>query len=131
MARQSLLCAICTSLSIRLKLSSAWSLEAKLSTSAKRNRVGRVNGLFVPCSKFDLLIVSLCCQQNKTRFKLGPFITTAEFIRRCHILLRIKDKNTRHGTSAFSLTAAIGADKVCLRVVAADLTLSAIIALAL
>ena len=91
-----------------------------------------MNDLFVLCSEFDLLIVSLCVQ-NKTRFKLGPFITTAEFFRRCHVLLRIKDKDTRHGTSAFSLTPAIGAEKVCLRAClgAAELMQSATIAMAL
>jgi hypothetical protein len=65
--------------------------------------------------------VVLCCAvlcrvvlllQNKTRFKLGPFITTTEFFRRCHVLIRIKDKDSRHGTTAFSLAPTIGVPQV-------------------
>ena len=52
--------------------------------------------------------------ENKSRFKLGPFITTSEFFRRRHVLLRVKDKDggtERHGTTAVSLKSAVGEDK--------------------
>ena len=47
---------------------------------------------------------------NASRFKLGPFITTAEYFRRCHVILRLKDKDDRHGTTAISLQEATAAD---------------------
>lgn len=50
--------------------------------------------------------------ENKGRFKLGPFITTSEFFRRRHILMRVKDKegSERHGTTAVSLKNCVGSD---------------------
>ena len=45
--------------------------------------------------------------KNSGTFKLGPFITTAEFFRRRHIILRVKDSNGRHGTASISLKDAI------------------------
>jgi hypothetical protein len=51
--------------------------------------------------------------ENKARFKLGPFITTSEFFRRRHILLRVKDKegSERHGTTGVALKGCVGSDK--------------------
>lgn len=45
--------------------------------------------------------------KNTGTFKLGPFVTTAEFFRRRHVLLRVKDKSERHGTTSISLKDAI------------------------
>eukprot|EP01043_Picozoa_sp_COSAG02_P024806 COSAG02_NODE_1370_length_13018_cov_50.973218_9_plen_741_part_00 len=51
--------------------------------------------------------------ENKGRFKLGPFITTSEFFRRRHVLMRVKDKegSERHGTTAIALGACVGNEK--------------------
>lgn len=47
---------------------------------------------------------------NENTFKLGPFITTSDFLRRRHVTVRVKDKSERHGTTSVSLIEAVDAD---------------------